>query len=171
MGHRQLVTLKTGPPSRAVSHLSPGRRDPSSVCQMTPGRTVCWLPRTVSSAFSPVGLCRGSLTTVTAWQPPKGDPLPSRLACRNVQEPGPVTHRRQVEDTVVHASASRPPQQKPGTHKVGWTPSLLYGGMVSSPQSRSPGEALLGTRRGAGKPCSFQLPHLPSGPGSCHTAS
>lgn len=136
-------------------------------------KTVHWLPSTVSSAFSPVRLHRGSLTTGTTRQPPDGDPLPNTLACRNVWEPGPVAHRRQAGDTVVHASASQPPCQKPGPHEVGQTPSsLLYRGSVSPPQSRSPGEGLPGTRRGVCEPCCFPPHcHLRSHPGSCCTAS
>lgn len=57
------MTPHTGPPSRAVSCLSPGCLDSSTGSQMTPGRTVLWLPRTVSSAFSGMRCSRtGSLT-------------------------------------------------------------------------------------------------------------
>ncbi|XP_044897552.1 vegetative cell wall protein gp1-like [Felis catus] len=104
-------------------------------------KTVHWLPSTVSSAFSPVRLHGGSLTTGTTRQPPDGDPLPNTLACGNVWKSGPVAHRRQAGDTVVHASASQPPRQKPGPHEVGQTPSsLLYRGSIShhgaGPQGR-----------------------------------
>lgn len=142
---------------------------------MTPRRTVRWLSRTTSSSFSPMGLCRGSFNTGTAQQHP-------RLTCCPAGWHAGMSRNRALWPTdarqrTLWSVPARYPTKNQGHGRWDRLPHSFTRAWSAQHRAGSPGVewGLLpggGTGRGMCKPPSFPPHlHLPSCPGSCHTAS